>query len=311
MKKFVCLVLAMVMALSICGMSAIAEEVTTDSNTTIATEENFEISVDEKHFVVLFEGKKYVEMSFEDAVANGYLEEFSSVQLGAFCCPGNMIKGVVYPDGTYYSTSDDENHPASSNTYEGYVVMLHNYTEHYYYFVRFLDTDSSETDIKTYFENAGIETSEEDSSVVTSEKITFEGETYQELRIDMTQLDENGYYFSELIILEGNHILRNNPVCSTTAFVYDKSVGDYITYKFYPKKGTDASLSLYSYEGSVIAALLPNEIIKAVDETNEIGSYNAAIYLPDFVQYDGEEIIILFKSYNENFFVRLTAFVKK
>ena len=68
MKKFVCLVLAMVMALSICGMSAIAEEVTTD-----ATEENLEISVDEKHFVVLFEGEKYSEMSFEDAVANGYL----------------------------------------------------------------------------------------------------------------------------------------------------------------------------------------------------------------------------------------------
>ena len=157
MKKFVCLVLAMVMALSICSMSAIAE-----SNTT-----------DEKHFVVLFEGKKYVEMSFEDAVANGYLEEFSSAQLGTFCCPGNIIKGIVYPDGTYYSTSDDENHPHPSNTYEGYVVMLYNYTEHYYYFVRFLDP---ETDIKTYFENAGFETSEEDSSVVTSEKITFEGE---------------------------------------------------------------------------------------------------------------------------------------
>lgn len=304
MKKFVCLVLAMVMALSICGMSANAEEVTTDnSNTSIATEENFEISVDVKPFVVLFEGKKYVEMSFEDAVANGYLEKFSGVQLGTFCCPGNMIKGVVYPDGTYYSTSDDENHPASSNTYEGYVVMLYNYTEHYYYFVRFLDP---ETDIKTYFENAGIETSENDSSVV----ITFEGETYQELKIDMTQLDENGYYFSEILILEDNHILRDNPICST-AFVYDKSVGDYITFKFYPKKGTDASLSLYSYEGNVIAALLPNEIIKAVDETDEIGSYNAAIYLPDFAQYDGEEIIILFKSYNENFFVRLTAFVKK
>ncbi len=310
MKKFVCLVLAMVMALSICGMSAIAEEVTTDSNTTIATEENFEISVDEKHFVVLFEGEKYFEMSFEDAVANGYLEEFSSVQLGAFCCPGNIIKGVVYPDGTYYSTSD-ENHPASSNTYEGYVVMLHNYTEHYYYFVRFLDTDSSETDIKTYFENAGFETSEEDSSVVTSEKITFEGETYQELRIDMTQLDENGHYFSGMIILEGNHILRDNPL-STTAFVYDKTVGDIITYKFYPKKGNDASLSLYSYEGEVIAALLPtNEIVKATDETDELGSYNAVIYLPNFAQYDGEEIIVLFKSYNENFFVRLTCIVKK
>ena len=308
MKKFVCLVLAMVMALSICGMSAIAEEVTTDnSNTSIATEENLEISVDEKHFVVLFEGEKYSEMSFEDAVANGYLEEFSSAQLGTFCCPGNIIKGVVYPDGTYYSTSD-ENHPASSNTYEGYVVMLHNYTEHYYYFVRFLDT---ETDIKTYFENAGFETSEEDSSVVTSEKITFEGETYQELRIDMNKLDENGYYSDELIILEGNHILRDNPICSTS-FIYDKSVGDYITYKLYPKIGSDASLSLYSYEGSVIAALLPqNEIVKATDETDEIGSYNAVIYLPDFAQYDGEEIIILFKSYNENFFVRLTAFVKK
>ena len=88
MKKFVCLVLAMVMALSICGMSAIAEEVTTDnSNTSIATEENLEISVDEKPFVVLFEGEKYFEMSFEDAVANGYLEEFSSAQLGTFCCP--------------------------------------------------------------------------------------------------------------------------------------------------------------------------------------------------------------------------------
>lgn len=289
MKKFVCLVLAMVMALSICcSMSAIAEE---EISTITNIESIYRFGFKEVS-TVTFEDKLYSEMTFEEAVSERYFE--GSLDTGIHSTIYASIEAIVLPDGQVIIDTSNFN----VKDYNELAILFSDIFGARY-FVKIVREGFAESTVKDFFDSSMLEVTTQ-----IADTISFENSEFTESKIDPTVLYTDGRYFGrDKTELDAGITIRLFPMGNGMLKYTDERLNYWFACGL---ESTSTVFYIDSNEGTIIAAILTNsnEVIEA---SNFEG--NIAVSIPNIDQScsDGETFYILFKTLDENcFYVKLT-----
>ncbi len=281
MKRIFCTILAVMMVLSICGMSAIAEEALEGKTGTVA-------------IFAIFNDSKYAGIEFSEAVEKGYILEVTSYRNGIFCT-GSTVDGIIFPDGKL-ATVDE----IKLDNYNECLVFLS--TDNGKFFLRLVNEEGYEPEgtlEEIYTVGISFETvSSDDSSI-----FEFEGVLYKELdssQLSPVCLNSYGTFLGRNICFKEEHWLVIDPT-HHGFFAYEpKHFGTEAIYYIIGAETEIFSVGSEA-EGHIIAVIRANQEV-ILPEKSDVGP---CVYVKDIDQMVGEDLTILFVSYGENFFVKI------
>lgn len=267
------------MALSICGMTAIAEEAPEGKTGTVA----------------IFNDSKYTWVEFTEAVEKGYIHEATSYRTGIFST-ASTVDNVIFPDGKLLTVDEIE-----KDNYNECLVFLS--TDNGKFFLRLVNEEGYEPE-GTLEEIYPIGISFETVSSDDASTFMFEGIVYYELtshQLDSEYFDFPGFYVTKQLVFIGNHQFGLFPMLNGL-FCYEP---DYYGTEAinYIIGAETASFTVGSKaEGHIVAAIRENQEV-ILPEKSDDGEL--CVYVKDIDQMLGEDLTVLFVSYGENFFVKI------
>lgn len=293
MKRIFCTILAVIMALGVCGMNfSFAEEAS-----------------DEK-LALVYQDKLYVEMTFDEAVENNIINLFSGFENGIHPVENVLVDGMIFPDGTVTIPNEPSQ---SERKYNEVVLLLSKPESGEYYFVRIFRVNyTSETSIEEYFENIGFETvmlpesAPEDSMLPVGEELVFEGKIFHECKPDISVLSSTGLYWDFCMLLEDGTIISSLPFMNGFLTYDPTDVNNIVAFRwYYDENSVDITLTtddlMYSFP---IAVILQNG---DTIESSWIEDTFPAVCIPNIDQHDDETFLFLFDSLKGNYFIRIAV----
>ena len=298
MKRIFCTILAVMMALGVCGMTAIAEEATTATDGTteeeISSITNAELTFKEVS-TVTFKDQLYSEMCFKEAVNKGYIGDYSSLDTGFSTTVYASIEAIVLPDGQIIIGAGSFN----SRDYNELAILFSDIFGARY-FVKLVREGFDESTVKDFFQNSMLEV----TTQITVDTISFENSEFTESKIDPTVLYTDGRYFGrDKTELDAGITIRLFPMGNGMLKYTDERLNYWFACGL---ESTSTVFYIDSNEGTIIAAILASG-----DEVIEASNFeeNIAVCISNIDQHcnDGETFYILFKTLDENcFYVKLT-----
>ena len=271
-------ILAVIMALSICGMTANAEEAPEGKTGTVA----------------IFNDSKYNRIEFTEAVEKGYIEEFSSYRIGVFCA-ASTIDDVIFPGGKLLTVDE-----IKRDNYNECLVFLS--TSNGKFFLRLVNEEGYEPE-GTLEEIYPIGISFETVSSDDASTFMFEGIVYYELtshQLTTEYFDWPGFWLTMQLLFIGDHTLGLYPMLSGMLCYWPEGFGtEAINYII--ETETESFTVGSPAEGHIVAVIRENQEV-ILPEKSDVGP---CVYVKDIDQMLGEDLTILFVSYGENFFVKI------
>lgn len=298
-KRFVCLLLALVMVLGVCSA--------------------FGASAEEEKAAVLYNGNRYEEITFEEAADKGLIRSATSFENGFM---GRQILGIdaiVYPCGKIVVPGDGA---VADTDCSEYAVFFSGYKGDYY-FLRLAKAGYSKLDTAAFFANSGIEMAAEAAAPAEAGmaeqgtgEIVYNGESYRELLMDEKCFDEDRCYYGDCfyLVYDSEHVydfessnrrmISNMPNYNSGMFIAGiLSEQEYPSFWYYG----DVSFSIMPYDGQLIALLLPDgQVIEPVVYESNISPWARVgfkdvpvIFADELKEIDGQDFYILFKWYEQ------------